>query len=622
MAISERFLDELRDRIPVSTVVGRTVKLAKAGREYKGLCPFHNEKTPSFHVIDDKGFYHCFGCGAHGDIISFLIDHDKLSFPEAVAQLAEEAGLELPKPTAQAQRQEQRHQGLYALAEAAAAWFQRRLAAPEGRAARSYLAGRQVSAEAIGRFRLGYAPADSQALVLELTAAGFSLEQLLELGLARTPDDGRKPYAFFRNRLVFPVTDRRGRVVAFGARLLDGDGPKYINSPESPIFHKGRLLYNLAAAREAARGDQTPVVVEGYLDVIALDEAGFGAAVAPLGTALTEAQVEAVWRLAPVPVLCFDGDAAGKRAAARAAERILPILRPAHSAKIAFLPPGEDPDSLIRAGQAQVVRDTLDTARPLDQAVWETLRESHETATPEGKAGLRAALKAAAQTIADPIVRDFYDRALRDRMDAAFPAWPRRQPVGGSGAGGRSFRRPDPRFGDRHADVGGAVPRRSVPQGLAGAEPRELRIALALAVNHPALLPEMDEALAGADIRDPRLARVRELVLQFWMAADAVDHAILADHLRADGLEDVVTALTGTEMMRTEAAVDPARPIAEARAAWHRLVAWTQRRELERELRAAAEACARDPSQQNLDRVLAIRAQAAELAAIGAASEP
>ena len=235
MAISERFLDELRDRIPVSTVVGRTVKLAKAGREYKGLCPFHNEKTPSFHVIDDKGFYHCFGCGAHGDIISFLIDHDKLSFPEAVAQLAEQAGLDMPKPTAQAQRQELRHKGLYDLAEAAAALFQRRLASPDGQAARSYLASRQVSAEAIGRFRLGYAPADGQALVLELTAAGFGLDQLLELGLARTPDDGRKPYAFFRNRLMFPVTDRRGRVVAFGARLLQGDGPKYINSPESPI---------------------------------------------------------------------------------------------------------------------------------------------------------------------------------------------------------------------------------------------------------------------------------------------------------------------------------------------------------------------------------------------------
>ena len=622
MAISERFLDELRDRIPVSTVVGRTVKLAKAGREYKGLCPFHNEKTPSFHVIDDKGFYHCFGCGAHGDIISFLIDHDKLSFPEAVAQLAEQAGLDMPKPTAQAQRQELRHKGLYDLAEATAALFQRRLASPDGRAARSYLASRQVSAEAIGRFRLGYAPADGQALVLELTAAGFGLDQLLELGLARTPDDGRKPYAFFRNRLMFPVTDRRGRVVAFGARLLQGDGPKYINSPESPIFHKGRLLYNLAAARDAARGDQTPVVVEGYLDVIALDEAGFGAAVAPLGTALTEAQVEEVWRLAPVPVLCFDGDTAGKRAAARAAERILPILKPAHSARIAFLPPGEDPDSLIRSGQAQTVRQTLDAARPLDQAVWETLLESHDTATPEGKAGLGAALRATARTIADPIVRDFYDRALKERMDAAFPAWPRRQRAGGGGAAGRAGRRPDPRVSDRQADVGGAIPQPPVPRGLAGAGTRELRIALALAVNHPSLLPEMDEALAGAEIRDPGLARVRETVLHCWTAAEAVDRAVLADHLRDAGLQDVLAALTGAEMIRTETAADPARPVEDARAAWHRLLAWTQRREVERELRAAAEACARDPSQRNLDRMLAIRAQAAELAAIGAVSEP
>ena len=624
MAFSESFLDELRNRIPVSTVVGRKVRLAKAGRELKGLCPFHNEKTPSFHVIDDKGFYHCFGCGAHGDIISFLVNHDNLTFPEAVAHLADEAGMEIPRASAQTQEEETQRKGLYELAESAARLFERHLKGATGDGARTYLTGRGVSDLAIGQFRLGYAPSDGQTLVLELTAQGFGLEQLIQLGLARQPQDGRKPYAFFRNRLMFPVTDRRGRVVAFGARLLDGDGPKYINSPESPIFHKGRLLYNLASAREAARAGHTPVVVEGYLDVIAMVEAGFGAAIAPLGTALTENQVEEVWRLAPVPVLCFDGDNAGKRAAVRAADRILPILKPAHSVQIAFLPPGEDPDSLVRAGQVETLKETLQSARPLDQAVWHSLLEQHTTTTPEGKAGLRAALRTAAQTIADPIVREFYDRALKDHMDQAFPAWtPKRR---GARSGGRWIpgRRPDLRFSDRHGEQGGPTPSAVRRNTLSDAEPRELRIALALAIHHPTLLPEMDEALGGANMPDRDLARLLDAVLALW--ADGgdppSDEATVTAHLTSQGLGGALAALRAPDLIATEPAIAPDRSMEDARQVWHRLLTRSHRRAVERELSAAAEACARDPSPSNLDRMFAIRAQAAELAAIGAIADP
>ncbi|MCY4393603.1 MAG: DNA primase, partial [Rhodospirillaceae bacterium] len=337
MTITPQFLDELRGRVPVSDVVGKRVKLAKKGREFTGLCPFHSEKTPSFTVNDDKAFYHCFGCGAHGDVIRFVTETEGLTFPEAVGKLAGMAGLTVPQATPQERRRAERAKSLQDACEAGLHFFRRRLDGPDGAAALAYLRRRGVKPETIDAFRLGWAPDGRSALKKALTGEGYSENMLIEAGLLIKPEDGGESYDRFRGRVIFPIADRRGRVIAFGGRALGDAQPKYLNSPETPLFSKGQLLYGLDKARQAVRdgpdgpdgkGGADVIVTEGYTDVIALHQAGFGGAVAPLGTALTESQIEELWRLTPEPVLCFDGDEAGRRAAGRALDRLLPRLVP------------------------------------------------------------------------------------------------------------------------------------------------------------------------------------------------------------------------------------------------------------------------------------------------------
>ncbi len=427
MPLPPHFLDQLRDRVVLSEVVGRRVPLTRAGRELKACCPFHTEKTPSFTVNDRKGFFHCFGCGAHGDVIGFVMRHDRLGFLEAVELLAGQAGLEVPRPTPQERARFEQQKGLHELIEAACRFFEAQLRTPAGRAALDHLRGRGLDDETIARFRLGYAPADGRALLRALGEQGFGEAAVIEAGLARTPEPGAdraapRPYAFFRHRVMFPVGDRRGRVVAFGARKLEGDGPKYLNSPDGPLFHKGQLLFNLSRARmaagpEAVAGEAQPVIVaEGYMDVIALARAGFAAAVAPLGTALTEAQILELWRLDRLPILCFDGDEAGRRAAWRAAERVLPLLKPDHSVRVAFMPPGEDPDTLLRTRGRAAMQTVLDEAMPLIDFVWSTIRGETVSSTPEAKAAIPLRLSRLAYTIQDPVIRKLYSRQLHDRF--------------------------------------------------------------------------------------------------------------------------------------------------------------------------------------------------------------
>jgi DNA primase len=349
MAFPPGFLDELRSRIPLGDLVGRRVRLTRRGREQAGLCPFHNEKTPSFYVVEDKGFFHCFGCGAHGDAIGYVMRADNLDFIEAVERLAGEAGLAVPQQTPQDRERAQRQKTLMEALAAAAEFYEAQLWAPAGAHARDYLTARGLDEETIRRFRLGWASDDRQALRRAL-GKEFPEPLLHEAGLLRIPETGGNAYDYFHGRVMFPIGDRAGRVIAFGARTLGDDQPKYLNSPDTPLFEKGRVLYAWAAARAAlAREPEgAAIVVEGYMDVIALHRAGLGTAVAPLGTALTEMQLAELWRLSPEPVLCFDGDSAGQRAAQRALFRALPILQPGRSLRFATLPPGEDPDSLRR----------------------------------------------------------------------------------------------------------------------------------------------------------------------------------------------------------------------------------------------------------------------------------
>ena len=419
--LSPQWLDELRARVTLSGVIQRTVKLQRAGHEWKACCPFHNEKSPSFTVNDSKGFYHCFGCGAHGDVIRWMTDQMGLPFMDAVKELAAQAGMEVPAPDPRAAQRAEQRATLIDVTDAAQGWFARNLAAPEGSAARAYLATRGFSDGIVREFGFGFAPGDRQALKGALSQ--FPEQLLIEAGMRIKVED-KEPYDRFRDRLMLPIHDARGRVIAFGGRILakDTDAPKYLNSPDTPLFDKGRTLYNLHRAGPASRKTGRLVVVEGYMDVIALANAGIADAVAPLGTALTEQQIELLWRLVDVPVLCFDGDAAGQRAAMRAITRALPMLRPAHSLGIVRLPAGLDPDDLIRQQGANVMHSLLAAPDSLLDTLWAFERDAQPLTSPEAKAGLKQRLMEHAEAIQHPDIRALYKRELTDRFSAfAFP---------------------------------------------------------------------------------------------------------------------------------------------------------------------------------------------------------
>lgn len=372
MAFPPQFLDELRARLPVSEVVGRKVRLVRKGREHSGLCPFHNEKTPSFTVNDEKAFYHCFGCGQHGDVITFVMETEGLSFPEAVERLASQAGLQVPQSSPEERERAKVRNTLYDVVEQVCAWYEDNLRQTGGREALDYLRGRGFTEETIRTFRLGYSPDGRGRLLQAMEAKGIRKDQLVEAGLIKLPEGGGDPRDYFFNRVMFPISDGRGRVIAFGGRILGDGQPKYLNSPETPLFHKGRNLYNFAMAREASRDLGTVIVAEGYTDVIALAQAGLPNAVAPLGTAVTEEQIGLLWRVADEPVLCFDGDTAGERAALRAAERALPLLKPGKTLRFMGLPAGEDPDSLVQSRGADGFRHIMGSARQLADVIWQT----------------------------------------------------------------------------------------------------------------------------------------------------------------------------------------------------------------------------------------------------------
>ncbi len=425
MAITPQWKDELRARITLSSLVQRSVKLTRAGREWKGCCPFHDEKTPSFYVNDQKQFYHCFGCGAHGDAISWMVDQQGLPFIDAIKELAAMAGMEVPAPDPVAAQKAEARASLIDVTEAAQRFFVESLATPEGKAARDYLQRRGFAPQVMAEFGFGWAPDDRQALPRAL--GQFSEDMLSEAGMRATNEAGEH-YDRFRGRVMLPIQDARGRVIAFGGRILEKrEGvAKYLNSPDTPLFDKGRTLYNLHRAAPAARQSGRVVVVEGYMDVIALANAGIADVVAPLGTALTEMQLELLWRMTDAPVLCFDGDAAGQRAAMRGIARALPLLAPMRSLGIVRLPAGLDPDDLIKAQGKVAMERLLAEPASLIETLWQFERDAQPLTTPEAKAGLKARLMAHAETIADPDIKSLYRRELSDRFSAF--AYPPRSP--------------------------------------------------------------------------------------------------------------------------------------------------------------------------------------------------
>jgi DNA primase len=569
MKFSDSFLDEIRARLPVSTVVSRRVPLKRTGREWKGLSPFNKEKTPSFTVNDQKGFYHCFSSGKHGDIFGFVMETEGLSFPEAVERLAGDAGLQMPKPDPQFERVARERLGLYDALEAASVYFEEQIATREGREALDYADRRGLTPEVMKEFRIGFAPNAKDALKAQLIKRGFSETQLLDAGLIIKPDDGRATYDRFRHRLTIPIVNAKGRIIAFGARALDAaTEPKYLNSPETKLFDKGSTVFNFARARGPAFDKGELIVVEGYMDVIALHQSGFHHTVATLGTAFTERQMDQLWLLAPEPIVCFDGDRAGEAAAARAIDRMLPVLREGHSFRFAFLPQGSDPDDLVRNEGAGALSRCLAEARPLIGILWQRECAGVNLDTPERRAALEERLDQLLNTIANARVRDHYKRDVKSRL---FALW-------------RDL-------GKRSA----APTKASVPSsGRSGAKPLPsthgfaITIILALA-HHPSLLDRFGEEVAHVDIRQRQLAELLSALTQAIFRNHGIDREELAGLMRGSSHARLFDTLERSSAFKRVAFLQPDTPMAEVEEQFAELLyRWTTLKSLDKEVQEQA----------------------------------
>src|SRR5215470_7816768 len=627
MRFPPQFLDELRARLPVSEVVGKRVRLKKAGREWKGLSPFNKERTPSFTVNDQKGFYHDFSSGKHGDIFTFTMESEGVTFPEAVERLASLAGLAMPKMSREAEAEEGRRRTLHDVIELAAKFFEATLASRAGARARGYLADRGLDAATQVSFRIGYAASERFALKEHLGGLGVPVEDMIEAGLLVSGDDIQIPRDRFRDRVMFPISDFAGRIVAFGGRALDKDAPaKYLNSPETPLFHKGRMLYNGAGARKAAHQGAPLIAVEGYIDVIAMVTAGYEATVAPLGTALTEDQLALLWKMADEPILCFDGDAAGRRAAYRAIDLALPHIKPGKSLRFASLPQGHDPDDLIRSAGAGAVADVLAIARPLADVLWTRETEGGRFDTPERRAGLEARISELTNAIANETVRRYYRQDLWQRLRTlAAPASPDRPAWGGfrPGAAQRRGRNEPSRAytGGRGqeaplAPLSPQLQASSIVRGSRSAlSAREALILLAV-FNHPWLLETEAEQLADVEFLNSDADMLRRVALD--ITASRPEHH--AD--RAALREAVLARDCGAVLQRIESALThPADWAAREGAApedvrqfWtHLLTLHRRNRTLNKELKEAERALGEELSEQNFAWLQDVRAQLSSL---------
>ena len=538
MALPPRFLDELRGRVSISDVVGRRVRLTRKGRgEATGLCPFHNEKTPSFTVSEDKGFFHCFGCGAHGDVIGFVMRSEGLEFPQAVEKLAGEAGMQVPRETPEERERAERQATLGGAVEFAAKFYEQQLRASAGRAGLEYLKRRGLSDDTMRRFRLGHSPDSGHALKAALEKAGIPETISIEAGLLIKPEDGRPCFDRFRGRVMFPILDRRGQAIAFGGRILDQGEPKYLNSPETPLFHKGRVLYGLSHAQKTARETNEIIVVEGYMDVIALAQAGISNAVAPLGTALTEDQIALLWRMAQEPILCFDGDKAGQRAAARAADRAVPLLKPGLSLRFAWMPAGEDPDSLVRAKGAAGFKEALSRMEPLVEVLWHQVLADRPLDTPERRAGFRRDLSEAVARIADKSVAEAYRQEIHRRLDDLFRPQPKQGFQGpGSQFGGQRAKFP---WGQPPMPLGGDAAKR----GVTNVQRAPYELILVTLVNHPDLIGRHCETVGEVEFPRGELDSLKGAIIDLAAGQPHLDSMGFRNHLNDLGFAKTLDAL-------------------------------------------------------------------------------
>ena len=544
MRFPPSILEEIRVRLPVSTVVGRRVKLMKAGREFKGLSPFNSEKTPSFTVNDQKGFFHCFSSGKHGDIFRFVMETEGLSFYEAVEKLAADAGVALPKMSAETEAQEVKRKSLYDIMALAQTFYEAQLKSGAAAQARAYLLGRGLGPEIWARFGMGFASSERYGLRDYLAGKGVPIDAMQEAGLLVAGEDIKVPYDKFRNRVMFPIHDQKGRVIAFGGRALEKDAPaKYLNSPETPLFHKGEILFNHHNARKVTHDRGRVIAVEGYVDVISLSVAGFTESVAPLGTALTEQQMTLLWRMADEPILCFDGDKAGKRAAFRAVETALPLLKPGKSLRFALLPEGQDPDDLARSGGPKAVEEVLGRSLGLADMLWMRETETHPLDTPERRAAFERDVRQMINQLKDEDVRRHYRAEFDSRIAALMPGAPRKQAYAPTVRGRGPMARGRARQGLVPLHDAFEPPVRASPfltqSPLFGTQnrisPREAFIVLAF-LRFPELLRRHADALAGLDVESGAARRLVALLLDLVADSDDLTREMVENRVHSAGL--------------------------------------------------------------------------------------
>ena len=596
--VPPEFLNQLRERVPLADLVSRHVKLTRKGREFVGLSPFRKERTPSFTVVPDKGFFHCFSSGEHGDAIGFLMRIEGLSFMEAVEKLAAEAGLPMPRGSPEEAEAARRRTGLLEALEAATGHYERQLGLPAGREASEYLHRRGLDPGTVRRFRLGYAPRNGD-LQGALAREGFAAGLLEEAGLVRRRDGEERPRDYMWDRVVFPITDARGRPIAFGGRTMGEARPKYLNTPESPVFRKGSVLYGLAQARDACHKARGMVVVEGYMDAIALSQAGLEHTVASLGTAFGEGQLRSLWQYADEPVLCFDGDEAGRRAARRAAERALPLLAPGKSLRFATLPGEHDPDTLVRSGGGQAMRALLDNAVPLVDLLWTSEMEAVRPDSPDRRAGFGRNLLALTATITDAMVRSYYEAEvaarLQERFGVRLPASP-----------ARSFRGPPRRGTAREPPrAGGGRERAEARLGALRELPR--RAILACIVNHPALALDFEQEIADLELGQGSLDRLRQEILGLAAGGEDIDRGGWQTHFERTGLADTVKSVLGGQVRDLWPFAHPSAAEADAREGLKHLFWDMQRERVESDIRAAAGTATREVLERMPDLVLDAR---------------
>lgn len=593
MAFTPQFLDELRFRTGLADLVGKRVNLSRKGNEHSGLCPFHKEKTPSFTLNEEKGFYHCFGCGAHGSAIDFVMNMDGYNFPEAVELLAQQAGMEVPVDNLQERERAKVRQSLYDVMEFACVFFEQKLRMPEGRAALDYLRSRCLDEGAISKFRIGFAPDGLGALRAALRRKNITDEQMIAAGLLIQPENqAREAYERFRNRVVFPITDKRSRVIAFGGRMIEGRGEKkfakYLNSPETELFHKGHVLYNLAQASKVSRSQGTIIVAEGYMDVIALSKAGFENTVAPLGTALTEGQISELWKVVREPVVCFDGDNAGVRAQERAAERALALLKPGYALRFATLPTGEDPDSLIATKGSEAMQEVISRAEPLSEVLWRLETGGRSLNTPEQRASVQKTLEDHARRINDPTVRAHFLRDFKDRIWAA------------SSRGARKI-----------------APAMSI--GVQAASTAKIdvhtlqeRILIATLLGHPELFDQVGENLGTISFSAPGLDNLRQEVLKTLAGKPGLDSEGVRRHLCDNGFSDMLNYVWGPKFFVNAFFAKPETDIETALEGWEEIYSLYKNTDLCIEIKEESQRLINNTSSENFDRLNTLSEQKLE----------